>query len=136
MNSPAKSARPLSPHLQVYRWQYTMALSILHRLTGCALSAALILMIYWLVSLAGGPQAYEQALHLFVHPVTKVVLAGCSFAFFYHLLNGVRHLTWDTGRGLERAAARTSGWIVFIGSLVCTAFFWFLIFRTVGEVAR
>jgi succinate dehydrogenase / fumarate reductase cytochrome b subunit len=111
-----------------------MALSILHRVTGCALSAGLFLMIYWLVSLASGREAYAQALHVFAHPVTKVALAGFSFAFFYHLLNGLRHLVWDTGRGLERGAARTSGWIVFIGAWVCTALFWFLIFRRVAEV--
>lgn len=127
MHSTAKSQRPLSPFLTVYRWQYTMALSILHRLTGCALSVGLLLFIYWLVAAASGGEAYETARGVFAHPLTKVALVGFSFAFFYHLLNGVRHLSWDTGHGLERKAARTSGWIVFVGSLVATALFWILI---------
>lgn len=119
----------MSPHLQIYRWQYTMALSILHRVTGCALSFGLLLLVYWLVALAGGKQSYADALVVFSHPLTKLVLAGLSFAFFYHLMNGVRHLSWDTGHGLERKSARVSGWIAFIGSILLTALFWVLIFN-------
>jgi succinate dehydrogenase / fumarate reductase, cytochrome b subunit len=135
MQSSSRSGRPLSPHLQVYRWQYTMALSILHRVTGCALSLGLLLLVYWLVALAGGQQSYADALVIFSHPVTKLVLAGLSFAFFYHLMNGVRHLTWDTGHGLERKSARTSGWVAFIGSVLLTAVFWMLVFNRIGEAA-
>jgi succinate dehydrogenase / fumarate reductase, cytochrome b subunit len=116
----------------VYRWQYTMALSILHRVTGCALSVGLLLFVYWLVAAASGTAAYETARNFFVHPLVRVLLIGFSFAFFYHLLNGVRHMTWDTGRGLERKAARLSGWIVFLGALAVTALFWFLLLRAHG----
>jgi succinate dehydrogenase / fumarate reductase cytochrome b subunit len=131
LNSTTKHTRPLSPFL-IYRWQYTMALSILHRVTGCALSVGLLLFVYWLVAIATGEAAYATAQSVFAHPLMKVVLFGFSFAFFYHLMNGVRHLAWDTGHGLERKAARMSGWIAFSGAVVLTVFFWFLVMRTGG----
>lgn len=112
-----------------------MALSILHRVTGCALSVGLLLFVYWLAAAASGPAAYETARSFFAQPLVRVLLIGFSFAFFYHLLNGARHLTWDTGHGLERKAARLSGWIVFIGALVTTALFWLLAWRHVGGAA-
>jgi succinate dehydrogenase / fumarate reductase, cytochrome b subunit len=127
--------RPLSPFLTVYRWQYTMALSILHRVTGCALSVGLLLFVYWLVAAASGESAYATAHAFFGHPLVRVLLIGFSFAFFYHMLNGVRHMTWDTGQGLERKAARLSGWIVFLGAIACTALFWLLVARHAGGVA-
>lgn len=133
MQSSTRTTRPLSPHLQVYRWQYTMALSILHRVTGCALSVGLLLFVYWLLAIAGGPQAYERAIVVFSHPITLAALIGFSFAFFYHLLNGVRHLSWDTGHGLERKSARLSGWVAFLGAVACTALFWFIVMRQTAE---
>jgi succinate dehydrogenase / fumarate reductase cytochrome b subunit len=135
MQGSSRSGRPLSPHLQIYRWQYSMALSILHRMTGCALSLGLLLFVYWLVSIAGGAPSYERATLLFSHPVTKLALVGFSFAFFYHFMNGIRHLTWDTGHGLERRSARASGWLAFIASLICTALFWFLVMGRVAQVS-
>jgi succinate dehydrogenase / fumarate reductase cytochrome b subunit len=126
LNSTTKHPRPLSPFL-IYRWQYTMALSILHRVMGCALSVGLLLFVYWLAAAASGEEAYATAQNVFAHPLTKFVLFGFSFAFFYHLVNGVRHLVWDTGHGLERRSARISGWVAFLGSVVLTLFFWLLI---------
>jgi succinate dehydrogenase / fumarate reductase, cytochrome b subunit len=119
----------------VYRWQYTMALSILHRVTGCALSVGLLLFAYWLAAAATGEAAYETARAFFGHPLVRVLLIGFSFAFFYHLLNGVRHMTWDTGHGLERKAARLSGWVAFLGALAATALFWFVIALRAGGAA-
>ena len=132
MDSTSTRRRPLSPFLTVYRWQYTMALSILHRVTGCALSVGLLLLVYWLVAAASGAGAYETARHFFAHPLVRILLIGFSFAFFYHLLNGARHMTWDTGHGLERKAARLSGWIVFLGAIATTALFWVLLWRAYG----
>ncbi|HEX4971148.1 MAG TPA: succinate dehydrogenase, cytochrome b556 subunit [Steroidobacteraceae bacterium] len=132
MDSTSTRRRPLSPFLTVYRWQYTMALSILHRVTGCALSVGLLLFVYWLVAAASGSAAYQTAQSFFAHPLIRILLVGFSFAFFYHLLNGVRHMTWDTGHGLERKQARLSGWIVFLGAIACTALFWFLVVRGHG----
>ena len=125
MSSTTKHPRPLSPFL-IYKWQYTMTLSILHRVTGCALSVGLLLIVYWLVAAATGEAAYVQAQSVFAHPITKLALFGFSFAFFYHLMNGVRHLAWDTGHGLERKSARTSGWVAFLGAVVLTILFWVL----------
>ena len=104
-----------------------MALSILNRVTGCALSVGLLLFVYWLIAAASGSAAYETARAFFVHPLIRIALIGFSFAFFYHLLNGVRHLVWDSGYGFERKTARASGWIAFVGGVALTAFFWFLI---------
>lgn len=123
--SNSRFERPLSPFM-MYRWQYTNTLSILHRITGCALSVGLLLFVYWLVAAATGPDAYAAAQAVFEHGAVRVLLVGFSFAFFYHLLNGVRHLVWDAGYGFEKPKARASGWLVFLGSLVLTAFFWFL----------
>jgi succinate dehydrogenase / fumarate reductase cytochrome b subunit len=127
MSNP-KFERPLSPFMN-YRWQYTNTLSILHRVTGLALSVGLLLFVYWLVSAANGPEAYASAQAVFAHPLTIVLLVGFSFAFFYHLMNGVRHLVWDAGHGFEKSTARTSGWLVFIGAVVLTAMLWFLLVR-------
>ena len=112
-----------------------MALSILHRVTGVALSVGLLLFVYWLAALASGPDAYADALAVFTHPLTKAALFAFSFAFFYHLLNGVRHLTWDTGHGLERRSARLSGWVAFLGALAATVLFWVLIAQRFAEGA-
>jgi succinate dehydrogenase / fumarate reductase cytochrome b subunit len=127
MSSP-KLERPLSPFMN-YRWQYTNTLSILHRVTGCALTVGLLLFVYWLVAAAKGPDAYATAQAVFEHPVTMILLVGFSFAFFYHLLNGVRHLVWDAGRGFEKSTARKSGRLVVIGAFVLTAILWFFVVR-------
>jgi succinate dehydrogenase / fumarate reductase cytochrome b subunit len=104
--------RPLSPHLSVYKFKYTLLTSILNRMTGLALSLGLILLAYWLAALSRGADAYEAALPVLAHCAAKVVYAGVLVAFCYHLVAGVRHLIWDTGRGLERAQSQRSAWIV------------------------
>ena len=128
MSSITKHPRPLSPFL-LYRWQYTMALSILHRITGCALAVGMVLLVYWLVAAAYGAEVYAQAQKVFAHPLIRAALVAFSFAFFFHLLNGARHLVWDTGHGFEKKNARISGWLAFLGAVALTAFFWFLIVR-------
>ena len=124
MSSP-KYTRPLSPFM-LYRWQYSNTLSILHRFTGIALSIGMLLFVYWVAAAASGAQAYETAQRVFAHPLTRVALIAFSFAFFYHLLNGVRHLVWDAGYGFEKKKARASGWVAFLGAVVSTALFWIL----------
>ncbi len=113
--------RPLSPHLGVYKFMYTMSLSILHRLTGIAASVGFLLFAWWLMALATGHDAYQRVMDLLLSPVGKLLLVGFTFAFIYHFCNGIRHLVWDTGRGLERAQARRSGALVVVASLVITA---------------
>jgi succinate dehydrogenase / fumarate reductase, cytochrome b subunit len=113
-------ARPLSPHLQVYRWQMGNTLSILHRLTGIALALGLVALSYWLVSLAGGEESYEAAMRLFSSPLGLLFLLGWTFSFLFHLLNGIRHLFWDAGYGFERTQRHLSGWFAVLGALALT----------------
>ncbi|MET0986226.1 MAG: succinate dehydrogenase, cytochrome b556 subunit [Steroidobacteraceae bacterium] len=130
----ATRERPISPFF-TYRWQYTNTLSILNRLTGLALSIGLIPLIYWLVAAASGPEAYADALEVLGSPIVMFIMVGFSFSFFYHLLNGIRHLVWDLGYGFDLRVARASGWTVFIGSLVLTALSWALLAHAMGGAA-
>lgn len=123
----AARERPLSPHLQVYRFAYTMALSILHRATGIALSVGMLLLAWWLVAAAGSEAGYAQVVTCLGSVPGKVVLFGFSFAFFYHLCAGLRHLAWDLGHGFEKATARRSGAAVVVVSLGLTAALWALL---------
>jgi succinate dehydrogenase / fumarate reductase, cytochrome b subunit len=113
--------RPLSPHLGVYKFMYTMSLSILHRLTGIAAAVGFLLFTWWLMALATGHDAYARAMQLLSTPLARLALVGFTFAFIYHFCNGIRHLVWDTGRGLERAQARRSGAFVIVTALLLTA---------------
>jgi succinate dehydrogenase / fumarate reductase cytochrome b subunit len=113
--------RPLSPHLEVYRWQMGNTLSILHRATGVALALGLVALSCWLMALAGGDETYGAAMHVFSGPVGLLFLLGWTFSFLFHLLNGLRHLFWDAGYGFERTQRQASGWIAVIGAVVLTA---------------
>jgi len=119
--------RPTSPHWQIYRWQIGNSLSILHRLTGVALALGLLALGFWLVSLAGGEQSYAAAAKVFASPVGFSFLVGWTFAFLYHLLNGVRHLFWDAGYGYERTQRHVSGWFAVLGAFALTLCVWALI---------
>ena len=116
--------RPLSPHLSIYRWPLNMATSILHRATGVGLSVGFIVLVGWLFDAASGPDVYAKFLGVMDSTIGCVLLVGWSYAFFYHLANGIRHLVWDTGRGLEKDQATRSGWFVILASVVLTAAFW------------
>lgn len=120
----ATENRPLSPHWQVYKPQLTSVLSILHRLTGIALAVGTLLLVWWLIAAASGPDAYDTA-HGFIGSILgRLLLLGWTFALFYHLANGIRHLAWDTGWGFELATAYTTGWLVVIVSIVLTLVSW------------
>ena len=118
--------RPLSPHLSVYRWPITMTLSILHRMTGVALSVGLIALVVWLESIAYGAGSYETVAGWLTTPVGKLLLLGWSFCFFFHLANGVRHLFWDVGLGFELRQANASAWFVLLATIAMTAVYWLL----------
>ena len=120
-------ARPTSPHVGIYRWQIGNSLSILHRATGIALALGLPALCYWLMSLAAGELSYATARRVFASPEGIFGLVGWTFAFWYHLLNGVRHLFWDVGYGFERTQRHASGWLVVLGSIVLTAGVWVLV---------
>ena len=113
-------SRPLSPHLTVYKFKYTLATSILNRFTGIALSAAFVLLVYWLMAVAAGTRSQERAQHLLSLPLMRLVWLSVLFAFCYHLCAGVRHLVWDTGHGLERTQSQRSAWWVVIASVLLT----------------
>ncbi len=99
-------------------FRYTLATSIFNRFTGVALSMGLVVLVYWLVSLAGGPSHFAAAMRVLALPVMKLVYAAVIIAFCYHLVAGIRHLIWDTGRGLERRQSQRSAWLVVAASIL------------------
>jgi succinate dehydrogenase / fumarate reductase cytochrome b subunit len=122
-------ARPLSPHLEIYRWQIGMALSILHRATGAILTLGLLALVYWLIAVAGDAPGYERAARLLSSPVGLGLMFAWTFAFFLHFFNGVRHLLWDVGLGFERGARHASGWLAVIGAILATLGVWALLWQ-------
>jgi succinate dehydrogenase / fumarate reductase cytochrome b subunit len=116
--------RPLSPHLSVYRWPITMTLSILHRMTGVALSIGLIAFVVWLESIAIGADPYAMVAGWIDTLPGKLLLLGWSLAFFFHLANGIRHLFWDVGLGFEMRQANASAWFVLVATVLMTAVYW------------
>jgi succinate dehydrogenase / fumarate reductase cytochrome b subunit len=125
-------ARPLSPHLTVYRFAYTMTLSILHRLTGVALAAGLLLLASWLMAAASGPAAYARITAFLGHGLFQVVLGAWLVAFVYHFGAGLRHLFWDAGYGFERPQARRSGTILVVAVVIVAALLLYLFFCPAG----
>ena len=118
------ASRPLSPHLQIYRWQITSVLSILHRFTGLALSVGTLLLVWWLVALASGPDAFATAQAFVGSWLGRLLLLGWSFSLFFHLANGIRHLFWDAGYGFEIKTTTASGWAVVVASVALTVIAW------------
>lgn len=124
MSSLPNDPRPLSPHIQVWRWHLTMLTSILHRATGVALYAGAVLLTAWLVAIAAGPKTYEATEALLLSVVGRLVLFGFTLAASYHLANGVRHLFWDAGAGFTPSTATASGVLVFLVALAGTLAAW------------
>jgi succinate dehydrogenase / fumarate reductase cytochrome b subunit len=120
----AASNRPLSPHLQIYRPQMTTALSIFHRIAGVGLGFGALLLVYWVIAAAAGPDRFGQAQALMGSWFGYLVLFGFSVALFYHLSNGIRHLFWDAGYGFELKSAYASGIAVLIATVVLTVIAW------------
>lgn len=121
------SRGPLSPHLQVYNmFALTSFLSILHRVFGAALFVGTLLFVYWIGSAAYGPECYEAAMNFLGSWFGYLLIFGWSFALFYHLCNGVRHLMWDTGRGFAIEDVYKSGYIMVGCSLGLTIVAWII----------
>lgn len=121
--------RPTSPHFTVYQmYRYTLLTSFLNRITGVVLSVGLVLLVYWLMAVAGGHRAYDHAAQILAWPLFRLIYLALIAAFGYHLVAGLRHLIWDTGHGLDRRQAKRSAWLVvgvsalLIGGLACWAF--------------
>lgn len=118
------SNRPLSPHLQVYRPQLTSILSITHRGTGIFLALGALYLVSWLLAIASGPDAYASVSAFSASIIGRLLLLGWTFSLFYHLANGIRHLVWDAGLGLDLKTAYMSGWLVVVGAVVLTVIAW------------
>lgn len=125
--------RPLSPHLQVWRWHVTMLGSILHRMSGSALVAGVVLIALWLLALAFGREAYTTFVTCAASPLGLLVWFGLTVALVYHLASGVRHLVWDTGAGLSPRAASLLTTLSIVAGVGGAVLFWVVLFTT-GKV--
>lgn len=128
----AAQNRPLSPHLQIYKTQITSVMSILHRMTGIALTFGAVVLSYWLISATYGPETFQTAQSLLGSWFGKLILLGLTFSLFYHLGNGVRHLGWDFGMGFKLTQVRASGIVVIVFSVVLTLATWFAGYAMIG----
>jgi succinate dehydrogenase / fumarate reductase cytochrome b subunit len=122
----ATPERPLSPFTDIYRWQITMTLSILHRITGVVLAIGAFGVAWWLLAVSASDQRYAQFVDLARSLPGQIVLGGFSYCLIYHLLNGLRHLLWDSGRGFEIKQFYATGWTVVVLSFVLTGGIWLL----------
>ena len=120
----AQTGRPLSPHLQVYKWQVQMASSILHRVTGIINAVGSLIIVWGLASLASGPDAFGTFTDIVRSPFGTVIMVGWTLNFFYHLCNGIRHLVQDTGKGYAIESFVRSSWMAIIVSIVLTVVVW------------
>ena len=117
---------PLSPHLQIYKPQLTSVLSITHRATGIFLSLGALLFSFWIMSIAAGPSVYAAAMEHLSAWYGRLIVLCMMFSFYYHLCNGVRHLFWDMGRGLDIRTTYRSGYAVIVATMVLTAATWLM----------
>jgi succinate dehydrogenase / fumarate reductase, cytochrome b subunit len=123
----AKAERPLSPHLQIYRWYLTMALSIAHRATGVANAMGLLFLTWWLLALASGPDAFATVQGVAGSWIGILALFGWTLSLFYHLGNGIRHLVWDVGYGFDPLTAYHSGIAVLVFAGITTILLWVVV---------
>ncbi|MGH8627206.1 MAG: succinate dehydrogenase, cytochrome b556 subunit [Gammaproteobacteria bacterium] len=119
-------SRPLSPHLQIYKLPLAPLLSIAHRLTGVFLTLGTVVLAYWLIALASGPDAFAKATTALASWGGKIALIAWSFALFFHLFNGVRHLFWDAGYGFDLKTVDNSGVAVLLATALATITTWLL----------
>lgn len=127
-----RRSRPISPHLQIYRPMLTMVMSIVHRITGAALYAGTLLMAWWLIAAASGPNAYATFEGFIGSFIGRVVLFGFTWALLHHMLGGIRHLIWDTLHGFEPAEREWLTVATLVGSIVLTVVVWVIGYLAVG----
>ena len=123
-NSNMQARRPLSPHLQIYRPMLTMMMSIAHRVSGASLALGFVLLAWWLVAVSSGPDAFAIVNSFFTSILGRFVLFMFSWALIHHMLGGIRHLIWDTGRCLDKTSIEIFAWGTIIGSTVLTVLVW------------
>jgi succinate dehydrogenase / fumarate reductase cytochrome b subunit len=126
--------RPLSPHLQIYRPVISMVMSIFHRITGTMLYLGIIVLAWWLIAAASGPDYYAVAMDWIGSPIGYLILVGLSWAMFHHALGGLRHFLWDTGRGFAIPTVLRLSWATILGSLTLTVLFWAAMLTTMGVI--
>ena len=124
MTTGATRPRPISPHLQIYRPMLTMVMSIVHRITGAALYFGMLLLAWWLIAAATGPNAYANVEWFMSSLIGQLILFGYTWALLHHMLGGIRHLIWDTGRGLDKVSIEIFAWGTIIGSTTLTVLLW------------
>jgi succinate dehydrogenase / fumarate reductase, cytochrome b subunit len=117
-------ARPLSPHLQIYAKPINMVMSIFHRITGVALYFGTLLLAWWLIAAAASPAYFNFVNGLFGTLLGRLILFGYTWALLHHMLGGIRHLIWDTGRGFDPETVDRLGWATIIGSVSLTILVW------------
>jgi succinate dehydrogenase / fumarate reductase cytochrome b subunit len=122
----SKVQRPMSPHLQVYRPMITMVMSIVHRITGAALYFGILLLVWWLLAVASGPQAYATVSSIFGSWLGLLVLFGFTWALVHHTLGGIRHFVWDLGHGYDVVWRNRLAWWTIIGSIALTLILWII----------
>ena len=119
-----QSDRPLSPHIGIYKPTLTMALSIIHRITGVGLYFGTALLAWWLIAAAAGPEALSQVNAVLGNWFGQLILIGFTWALFHHMLGGIKHFIWDSGNGLEPDTRTMLSWLNVIGGLVLTLVIW------------
>jgi succinate dehydrogenase / fumarate reductase cytochrome b subunit len=129
----ARIERPLSPHLQTYKWTLTMAMSIVHRITGIALYVGTILLAWWLMAAASGPSAYVTFQNFIGSFIGRLIVFGYTWALIHHLLSGVRHLVWDLGYGFGKKEREWLTWAALVGSISLTILLWIIAFAVGGS---
>ncbi|MEX6632950.1 succinate dehydrogenase, cytochrome b556 subunit [Hyphococcus lacteus] len=127
-----QSPRPLSPHLQIWKFTVTMAASITHRGTGMVLYGGSLLLTVWAYALAFDPALFANVANFVGSPLGFIIVAGYVWALSFHMMNGLRHLYWDTGRGLAPATATKTAWAIYIGSILLAAIILFIGYNAGG----
>ncbi|GLS30209.1 succinate dehydrogenase subunit C [Mesorhizobium albiziae] len=120
----ATRARPLSPHLTIYKPQITMTMSIIHRITGGALYFGTLLVAWWLIAAATSQEYFDFVSWIYGSWIGRLVLFGYTWALMHHMMGGIRHLVWDTGAGLEKQTASKIAWATLVASVVLTILIW------------
>jgi len=133
MTNKLEAARPLSPHLQIYRPMLTMMMSIAHRITGVGNAVGFALLTWWLVAISIGPGAYATVDHFFSSIIGRLLLLLFTWSLIHHMLGGIRHLIWDTGAGLDKTSIEVFAWLTIISSIVLTVLIWIAGYALMGS---
>ncbi|MCC8937400.1 Succinate dehydrogenase cytochrome b556 subunit [Bradyrhizobium ivorense] len=128
----ARIERPLSPHLQTYRWTLTLAMSIIHRGTGIALYFGTLLLAWWLIAAATGPTAYANVQAFTGSLIGKLIVFGYTWSLMHHLFSGIRHLVWDLGYGFKANEREALTWGALIAGISATVLVWIIAYAVGG----